>query len=329
MKIDFVLTWVDGSDKEWISEFNKYVPKSDAIDVGSQRYRSWDNLEYWFRGVEKFTPWVNKIYFVTWGHTPEWLDITHPKIIIVNHNDFLNSDNLPVFNVNPIEVNLHKIKGLSEQFVYFNDDMFLVAPVTSTRFFKNGLPRDLAASNVVSINGIEHILVNNLRIINQHFSKKRQTKKHITKWFNPRYGLHNMKTICLSPWKNFSGFFNPHQAQPFLKSTFQDVWKQEAEILGETSKSRFRKCTDVNQYLFRYWQLVTGNFIPVSVKDSKYIDMKKIVDCSGASESIIKQQYSLMCFNDKLDEDSDFEEAKQIINNALEKILPQKSSYEI
>ena len=218
---------------------------------------------------------------------------------------------------------------MSEQFVYFNDDTFLISPVVSTRFFNNGLPRDLAASNVVSINGIEHILVNNLRIINHHFSKKRQIKKNITKWFNFKYGLYNMKTILLSPWKNFSGFFDPHQAQPFLKSTFENVWKQEKDILEETSRSKFRKCTDVNQYLFRYWQLVTGDFMPVGMKDSKYVDMKKTVDCSGAYESIIKQQYSLICLNDTLDKDSDFEEAKQIINSAFEKILPQKSLYEI
>jgi len=329
MKIDFVLTWVDGSDPAWVEEFNKYVPDNKAIDTSDERYRDWDNLQYWFRGIEEFAPWVNKIYFVTWGHVPKWLNTNHPKLNIVKHEDYMDKNNLPVFNSHPIEINLHKIKGLSEHFVYFNDDMFLISPVVKTRFFKNGLPRDLAVSDVISIGGIEHILINNLRIINQHFSKKRQIKKNLTKWFNPRNGLFNLKTILLSPWKYFSGFFDPHQAQAFLKSTLEDVWKQEIDILEETSRSRFRKNTDVNQYLFRYWQLVSGNFIPVSIRDSKYIDIKNTTHCLDASESIIKQQYSLMCFNDKLDENIDFEEAKQIINSALEKILPQKSSYEI
>ena len=129
--------------------------------------------------------------------------------------------------------------------------------------------------------------------------------------------------------ETLSGFFDPHQAQPFLKSTFEDVWKHEEKILSETSKSKFRKNTDLNQYLFRYWQLVTGNFLPVSIKDSKYVAIKTLTDCLDTSKSIIKQKYSLMCFNDKLDKDIYFEEAKQIINTALEKILPQKSSYEI
>ena len=329
MEIDFVLTWVDGDDPAWIKELNKYTPNNKEIDISSERYRSWDNLQYWFRGIEKFAPWVNKIHFVTWGHVPKWLNTDHPKLNIVKHTDYMDNTNLPVFNSHPIEINLHKIKDLSEQFVYFNDDTFLTSPVSKERFFKHGLPRDLAVIDVISIGGIEHILVNNLRIINQYFSKKRQIKKNVLKWFNPKYNLYNLKTTCLLPWTHFSGFFDPHQAQPFLKSTFEDVWKHEEKILSETSKSKFRKNTDLNQYLFRYWQLVTGNFLPVSIKDSKYVAIKTLTDCLDTSKSIIKQKYSLMCFNDKLDKDIYFEEAKQIINTALEKILPQKSSYEI
>ncbi|MBQ6357217.1 MAG: capsule biosynthesis protein CapK, partial [Solobacterium sp.] len=42
-----------------------------AID---NRFKDWGLFKYWFRGVEKFAPWVNKIYFITWGHVPTWLD---------------------------------------------------------------------------------------------------------------------------------------------------------------------------------------------------------------------------------------------------------------
>ena len=70
-KIDFVLTWVDGSDPDWLAQRREYQP-GRGTDAGESRYRDWDNLQYWFRGVEKFAPWVNKIYFVTWGHVPKW-----------------------------------------------------------------------------------------------------------------------------------------------------------------------------------------------------------------------------------------------------------------
>lgn len=65
-KIDFVLPWVDGSDSAWIKQRNEYLGiKNDQTQ--DSRFRDWENLQYWFRGVEKFAPWVNHIYFVTWG----------------------------------------------------------------------------------------------------------------------------------------------------------------------------------------------------------------------------------------------------------------------
>lgn len=81
--IDFVITWVDGGDAAWQAEKNRYGKEmypagASALrraenDDSDERYRDWDNLKYWFRGVEKYAPWVRKIHFVTWGHLPEWL----------------------------------------------------------------------------------------------------------------------------------------------------------------------------------------------------------------------------------------------------------------
>ena len=79
MKVDFVMMWVDGNDLEWRKEKNKYLPKEDEVN-NDVRFRDWDLLKYWFRGVEKYTPWVNKIFFVTWGHLPKWLNIDNEKI---------------------------------------------------------------------------------------------------------------------------------------------------------------------------------------------------------------------------------------------------------
>jgi hypothetical protein len=328
-KIDFVITWVDGNDPKWLEEFERYSSKNNQIDISKERYRHWDNLHFWFRGVEKFAPWVNKIHFVTWGHVPNWLNTVHPKLNIVKHDDYLDKNNLPVFNSHPIEVNIHKIKGLTEKFVYFNDDMFIINKIPPTYFFKNDLPRDTAASNVISIGEIEHILVNNLRIINKYFIKRDQTKKYIFKWLNLKYGLHVFKTLFLSQWKQYTGFYDPHQAQPYLKSTFEAVWLKEREILEITSQSKYRNMTDVNQYLFRYWQLVTGNFEPIGDQEKKYIDLKSKADCINAAKLIGLSKYNLICLNDKFENSLDFESSSLLINTAFNKILPNKSSYEI
>ena len=148
MKIDFVILWVDGSDKKWLEEKNKYSKKKIDTTNSAIRYRDWDNLRYWFRGVEKFAPWVNKVHFVTYGHLPKWLNVNNPKLNIVKHKDYIPEEYLPTFSSHTIELNLHRIKDLSENFVYFNDDMFLMQPTQKTDFFKKGLPCDSAIIDI-------------------------------------------------------------------------------------------------------------------------------------------------------------------------------------
>lgn len=126
--IDFVLIWVDDKDPKWIAEKNKYKSNDIQINVQSDsevRYRDWDNLKYWFRAVEKYAPWVRKVHFVTCGQKPTWLNENNPKLRLVNHSDYIDEKYLPTFSSHVIELNLHKIPGLSERFVYFNDDTFI------------------------------------------------------------------------------------------------------------------------------------------------------------------------------------------------------------
>ena len=141
--LDFVITWVDGNDKEWQKEKWTYSAKNDIIsdnDDREERYRDWDNLQYWFRGIEKYAPWVRTIHFVTCGHLPAWLNTNHPKLHIVKHSDYIPKKYLPTFNSHTIEWNFHRIEGLSERFVYFNDDMFLFKPTSPEDFFLGNCP---------------------------------------------------------------------------------------------------------------------------------------------------------------------------------------------
>ena len=148
--IDFVIIWVDGNDPKWRAVKNQYDPNPEAGEDDQEvRYRDWDNLQYWFRAVEKYTPWVRKIHFVTWGHLPSWLNVNHPKLHIVNHKDYIPEEYLPTFNSHTIEMNLHRIKGLSEQFVYFNDDMFINKPMKPRDFFVHGKPCDTFAMDCI------------------------------------------------------------------------------------------------------------------------------------------------------------------------------------
>ena len=92
--IDIVVPWVDGNDPIWQEDKKKFADDSDG-DKRIIRYRDWEMLPYWFRGVEKYLPWVRKIHFITYGHLPEWLNIKNPKLNIVNHRDYIPDKYMP------------------------------------------------------------------------------------------------------------------------------------------------------------------------------------------------------------------------------------------
>lgn len=325
--IDFVIPWVDGSDPEWIREFNKYAPKEKRRDIDSseKRYRDYGLLRYWFRGVEKFAPWVRKVHFITCGQKPEWLNLDAPKLHWVKHSDYIPQEYLPVFSSHPIELMMHKIPGLAEQIVYFNDDFFLTAPVRKNFFFKKRLPCDCAVQNAISDCAIREIVFNDLHEINSHFSKRRVIKKYFFKFFNPKYGFGNLRSLCLLPWPKFTGFLDPHFAQPFKKSTLEEVWANCNGALESTMRSKFRALTDINQWLFRYWHLCKGEFHPANPdKDKKFFELK-----DGTEEiylSIEKQKYKEIVISDN--EIPNFDEVRKRLAYSFEKILPEKSSFE-
>ena len=128
MDIDFVVTWVNMDDPEWQNEFAKYSGNSNNTKngVSKARFRDYGFLKYWFRGIEKFAPWVRKIHFVTSGQKPEWLDENNPKIHLVNHKDFIPAEFLPTYNSVVIERYMYRIPALADHFVYFNDDFYII-----------------------------------------------------------------------------------------------------------------------------------------------------------------------------------------------------------
>lgn len=330
-KIDFVLAWVDGSDPDWLKEKNKYSEKKISTANSNNRYRDMGTLKYWFRAVEKYTPWVNKIHFVTWGHLPEWLNTENPKLNIVKHSDFIPAKYLPTFSANPIELNFHRIKGLEERFVYFNDDTFINKETPETYFFKKGLPCDIWRENVYCFNKdsdnlFAHILVNDRHLIGRNFSKREFMKKHFTKCFNPIYGRKNLGFLLLAKWPWMADFDEYHTASCFLKSTFNDIWDKEYACLNETCMHKFRSRADVNQYAIQLWQIFSGNFTPRSYKNyGQYYDLAD--DNEMLLKDLRQEIHNVLCINDS-SMTIDFEKAKKELIAELDKKLPDKSSFE-
>lgn len=327
--IDAVVLWVDGNDPVWLKERSKYSSNFDNVNKDASRYRDWGNMKYWFRSIDKFAPWIRKVHFVTFGHFPSFLNVKSPKIDIVNHKDIIPAEYLPTFNSEAIEINIHKIKGLADHFIYFNDDMFLLKPVKKEDYFNQGLPvLEGLQGTITSVgdgNAYPHSMLNDIDIINRNFNKRKQIKKYWYKWFNYRYGIENIRNVFLAPWDMYTGFKNAHLPAPFLKHTFDEVWKKEYEILNKTRQHKFRSFEDVNQYVFRYWQLASGEFYP-------HFQMGKRIEISDTKiPSIVKeittQKHKEICINDS-EEINDFEYCKNQIIKALNTILPEKSSFE-
>lgn len=228
--LDFVITWVDGSDPAWLDEKSHFASGSEA-DNRKERYRDWNHLKYWFRGIEKNAPWVHNIYFVTWGHLPAWLNTAHPKLHIIKHTDFIPPQYLPTYNSHTIELNLHRIPGLSENFVYFNDDVFLIRPVTPQHFFKSGKPCDMLALQPVVANPanpvMSHIFLNNTLVLSKYFNKRENIRHQWRNYFKPGYPpLYFCYNFLELAFPLFSGFYTVHGASPLCRSTYETLWER-------------------------------------------------------------------------------------------------------
>ena len=331
MKIDFVIPWVDGRDPVWRKEKYKYMG-IDEPDAGAERYRDMGILKYWFRAVETYAPWVNQVHFITWGHLPAWLNTENPKLHIVNHKDYIPEKYLPTFSSRPIELNLHRIPGLSEQFVYFNDDMFLNQSVSPEFFFKKGLPCDFLHCVPVYFEGTTdvyaHTTVNALVSVNRYHSYVKLFLRHPTKVINARYRAKtNLENLFrLGNLHHFVGFKNHHLPTAYSKQTFADVWEAIPELLDRVSGNKFRTPYDVNQSLCRYWQLASGRFYPVSLQSrGKFIRVEN--ENSRIVETLENPQIKMVCINDTPYE-VNFDQAMAQIVAAYEKKLPNKSSFE-
>lgn len=335
-KIDFVVTWLDSSDPIWIKEYNKYKGITSEGDQSSARFRNWDLFKYWFRAVEAYAPWVNKVFLITNGTFPKWIDASNPKLVLVNHSDYIPERLLPTFNSCTIELFINRITRLSEHFVYFNDDCYINAPINPDYYFRKGLPCDNNREtffNVPQYNPIDHFaiymsMLTDIGVLNSSFNRKKTWRQSPRRWFGPHLGKGLLTSLLMYNKERFVGFNWKHNEQPYLKSIFDEAWNKEEDML-ERSCTRFREEVILNPYFFRYWQFATNRFFPVNLNRMiKYRTIKEHIPL--IVKAISEQKYSSLCINDTpFCTDEDFTQFKKEIHLAFEKKLPHKSSYEL
>lgn len=333
-KIDFVVTWLDSSDPEWIEQYNNF--RKVKLEGDKARFRNWGFFKYWFRAVEQYAPWVNKVFLVTNGKFPDWINQEHPKLVLVKHSDFIPSEYLPTFNVRTIELNLHRIPGISECFVNFNDDMYLNSPVSPKNYFVGGLPcdnnRETLFTNTVydpiSLFSNRISLYCDVAVLNYHFKRKDVIMHSFRRWLGPHLGLQGIFfSLQLILRGKFEGFSERHTEMPILRSSMEDMWEKEPEMLHK-SCTKFRNDISLNSSFIRYWQFAQNKFHPVKHEDNKK-DLS-VENLPIIRKMLTNKKISSVCLNDTPRfPESDFSIIQQEVLSLFEKKFPNKSDFEI
>lgn len=344
--IDFVIPWVDGEDSQWKAEktryekawFSKGVALDETVSVDDAnadcRYRELGFLRFWFRSVEQFAPWVNRVYFVTCGQRPNWLNVNHPKLVLVNHRDFIPEKYLPTFCSNVIELNLHRIAGLSEHFVYFNDDIFLLRPVKPGFFFKDGDPLLLSSlryPKYLGINNWSHHAFNDYCLVNRCHNMGKSIWENRRKWFDIKeLGLREAfrNFICYLANKSLPVGNYGHVALPNLKSTIADIWGKCYDSLDHACSFKFRSDDQLNQWVFCAWNQALGKFYPSRLEEKGRRILISPENMEWICSVIEGQLLPQVCLNDT-EKNTDPNLCSERIVSSLNKVFPLKSSFEL
>lgn len=326
-EIDLICPWLDEKDPAWQQERNQYA--SPELYNSECMFREWELMRYWFRGVERALPWIRKVHFVTWGHLPPWLNTEHPKLNIVRHEEFIPKAYLPTFNSIVISVNIHRIPGLAEQFIYTNDDFYFLDRVTPEEYFQNGLPCDqlhIMPITEACTNNFGYILWNNISCLNEHFDLQTCMAQHKDQWFADCYSdkvlADNRMAASL---RHFPGFDCPHLPQPYLKSSFTAVWEKAHARLNYACKQKFRTWSAHSEWLMRYWQLASGQFVPYVRQGGRAISLD--LEKEKIKETLLSTKNRVICLNDR-DQTMDFISRREYLKKLFERVLPQKSAFE-
>jgi hypothetical protein len=238
--IDIVYTWVDGEDPEWVARKNAALAQTGApaAAIGPARFSCRGELKYSLRSIERYAPWVNHVYFVTDRQVPSWLDTSCDKVSIVDHTEIIERQYLPTFNSHVIEAHLHRIPGLAEHYLYFNDDVMLGRPTTPEHFF--------------AANGNAHL-----------FLTQAQTPRGpVTYLDNPtQVAAKNVRELLQRRFGQDMRFKFAHAVHPQLKSVNERIAEEFAAEIAVSCRNRFRDRTDLAfaTYLAPNYTYLTGH----------------------------------------------------------------------
>ena len=291
--MDIVITFVNGLDPEWQKNYSKYSNRP----ILQKRFRDWGTLKYLLRGIEKNMQFIDKVHLVVAGESqiPKWID--RKMVDIVLHKDIIPAEYLPTFNCNPIEMHLHRIKGLDEQYIYFNDDMFPLKQCEPTDFFRNGKAVIGMSRHILALNMYKRICRNSYNC-----ARKAMDMKPSLFFMRPQH-------IC----------------SPMLKSACEDVYKRVGKEI-KASLTRTRESNNLNQYLFLDYMYLKN--LLINGRISKRHFSTAIASPEKLRRYLLHPTHKFACINDVQMSDERYKEMSKILLETFEEIFPEKSKYE-
>ena len=308
--IDLVYLWVDGNDPKWQAKRNAFFGRKveNSSSNFNGRYVNNDELKFSLRSVERYAPWIRKVFIVTDNQKPKWLDISNPKIQIIDQNDILPDKSLPCFNSNVLEHFLYKVPNLSEHFLLSNDDMFFNKTVLPTTFFaKDGFPI--------------------IRLNRKPFRRFRWfLREQIFRKPHKLYSkaLFNAAELVKHKFGVFYNGLPHHNLDSYLKSeclrVAEHIFKNEIDL---TKMNHFRSANDIQRIVYSYVALAEkrGHLQYVSSKESLHVHIQK----DRHYEKLKKFNPTFFCMNDtEYADDNDRMKLKMWLSTRF----PEKSKFE-
>lgn len=291
--MDIVITYVDGNDPEWKQDYEKYTD----VPVMEKRFRDWGTLKYLLRGVEKNMPFIRNVYLVVShpSQVPQWADQENLKVVL--HKDIIPHDHLPTFNSNTIETHLHRIEGLDEEYLYFNDDLFPVAPCKPEDFFRDGKGVLGFKKHFFALGMYKKICRNSDRLARKALGLKPECT-----FLRPQH-------ICTAMLRS--------ECAKLYDTMKDDILK---------SLSRTRTEHNVTQYMFLVYQYLKGRMVNERIS-SKHCSVA-FASPEKVAEYILSPKRNVLCINDVRLDEKKYETLRKVIHESFEKIFPQKSKFE-
>lgn len=307
--IDLVFSWVDGSSPEFQrarAERMKHAVVGEG-DEAEARYRQIDELKYALRSIYTFAPWIRRIFIATDSDRPAWL-ADHPAVTLVRSDEFFADPSvLPTHNSQAVESQLQHIPGLSEHFLYSNDDMFFGRPVGPDMFFSpGGVTKFIEASTRIGLgendvvrSGFENSARVNRKLLQQRFG--RTITRHLE-----------------------------HAAAPLRKSVLLEMEREFAVEFAATAASTFRASDNISvtNSLYHYYALLTGRAVVQRSARVKYVDTTTRAGLNSLERLLAKRGTDLFCLNDGSFPEVDAAERTELVTDFLQKYFPIKAPWE-